>query len=304
MLFHHNCSFFRLAWAAFVTITITPGHIAPMFDGLFPEKHFRGKVCMLQDLQAGNEKEDGEIYKKDFFLRFCIVIQIFYAVKFYIQMTRYINGQCPGGKMSSIGKYRRNILGLQTTFWAGVSGSCFLLLQNLVRFVSVHYLSRWHAFYANFIILDSLIFLFYVSIFCFVCLKDIPSVSDPPRKIVFYVSRPTVLEPRRPRNKLQEDSEFRVAGQITQNAKDKILTPEEFGEVPMMRKTVDPAFGAPHKFVTIYQSSNSCGQKRDNHQDGKVNVRKPKLTHVREYNGAEGQELKTSIHKFVYLKKH
>ena len=295
MLFHHNCSFFRLAWAAFVTITITPGHIAPMFDGLFPEKHFRGKVCMLQDLQAGNEKEDGEIYKKDFFLRFCIVIQIFYAVKFYIQMTRYINGQCPGGKMSSIGKYRRNILGLQTTFWAGVSGSCFLLLQNLVRFVSVHYLSRWHAFYANFIMLDSLIFLFYVSIFCFVCLKDIPSVSDPPRRIVFYVSRPTVLEPRRPRNQVQ-DSEFRVAGQSTQNAKDKsaqIVTPEEFEEVSIMRKTVDPAFGARHQSFTIYRSPNSCGQK-SNHQDGKLNVRIPKLTHVREYKGADRQKQKTS----------
>ena len=242
---------------------------------------------MLQDLKAGDEKEDAEIYKKDFFARFCIVIQIFYTVKFYFRMTR-CNGQCPGGKMSSIGKYRRNILGLETTFWAGVSGSCFLLLQNLVRFVSVNYLSRWHAFYANFIMLDSLIFLFYVSIFCFVCLKDIPSVSDPPRKIVFYVSRPTVLEPRRPRNQ--------VAGQRTQNAKDKsaqILTPEEFEEVPMMRKTVDPAFGARHQSFTIYRSPNSCGQKRD-HQDGKLNVRKPKLTHVREYKGADKQKQKTS----------
>ena len=191
----------RLAWLAFVTITLTPSPITPMIGGLFPENTFRGKVCLLQDLKAGDEKA-GEIYKKDFFVRFFIVIQIFYAARFLYRMTRYIDEQCPGGKMCSIGKYRRNILGLKSTFWAGISGSCFLLLQNIVRIVTEHNLAKWQAFYANFIFLDSLIYLFYFLIFSFALLRDIPSVSDTPRKVVFYVSKPTELEPRRPKNQL------------------------------------------------------------------------------------------------------
>ena len=271
---------------AFVTITVTPSPITPMIGGIFPEKTFRGKVCLLQDLKRGDEK----IYKKDLFARFFIAIQIFYATRFLYRMTRYINGQCPGGKMCSIGKYRRNVLGLKSTFWAGVSGSCFLLLQNFVRIVTEHNLSRWHAFYANFIILDSLIYLFYISIFSFARLKDLPSVSDTPRNVVFYVSRPTEWEPRRPKNQFKDS--FRVAGKRTQ-----VLKPEGF-EGPMMRKTVDSSFGAAQQFVTIYRSPNSfC-------QDTNRNIRIPKLTHVRENASADRQKQKTSTHRFIYLKKH
>ena len=147
------------------------------------------------------------------------------------------NGQCPGGKMSSIGKYQRNILGLKSTFWAGVSGS-FFPLQNIVRAVTEHNLSRWHAFYVNFIFLDSLLYL------------------------------------------------FKAGG---------------FEDVPMMRKTVD---SAPQHLVTIYQSPNSCCQKIGHQDAKKLNIRKPKLIHVRENASADGQIPNTSKHRFIYLTKH
>ena len=239
---------------AFVTITVTPSPITPMIKGIFPEKTFRGKVCLLQHLQ------DEEIYKKDFLSRCFIVIQIFYATRFLFRMNRYINGRCPGGKMCSIGKYRRNIVGLNPTFWFGVSGSCFLLLQNLVRILT-HGLSRWQAFYANFILLDSLIYLFYISIFCFACIEDIPSVSETSKTVVFYVSRPTVLEPRRPK-RFQDP----VPGTSTQ-----IIRPKE------------------------------CHQQNKNKN---LNIKIPKLTHVRAHASAEMQLPSTSKqHRFIYLTK-
>ena len=194
---------------------------------------------MLQHLHQDRDEGDEEIYKKEFFVRFFLLIQIFYSVRFLYRMTRYINGQCPGGKMSSIGKYRRNILGLKSTFWAGVSGSLFPLIQNILRTVTEHSLSRWHAFYANFIILDSLLYLFYISIFFVASLKDLPSVSDPPRKTTFYASRPTELEPRRPK------TQFKVSGlpPVPNNSSTQIVKPEGFEEVSMMQKTVESSFG-------------------------------------------------------------
>ena len=266
---------------AFVTITVTPSPITPMIKGIFPEKTFRGKVCLLQHLQ------DEEIYKKDFLSRCFIVIQIFYATRFLFRMNRYINGRCPGGKMCSIGKYRRNIVGLNPTFWFGVSGSCFLLLQNIVRIIT-HGLSRWQAFYANFILLDSLIYLFYISIFCLACIEDIPSVSETSKTIVFYVSRPTVLEPRRPK-RFQNPSPDPVPGTSTQ-----IVRPGGF-ELLRLQRTAFPSMG------TVQRSPKACHQQNKNKNP---NIKIPKLTHVKAHASAEMQLPSTSKqHRFIYLTK-
>ena len=74
-----------------------------------------------------------------------------------------------------------------------------------------------------------------------------------------------------------------------------------FEDVPMMRKTVD---SAPQHLVTIYQSPNSCCQKIGHQDAKKLNIRKPKLTHVRENASADGQMSNTSKHRFIYLTKH
>ena len=200
--------------------------------------------------------------------------------------------------MSSIGKYRRNVLGLKSTFWAGVSGSFFPLLQNIVRAVTEHNLSRWHAFYVNFIFLDSLLYLFYISIFWVACLKEVQSVPDIPRNITFYASRPAKWEPRRPKIDLKDSGSVPVPGNSSST---QIVKAGGFEDVHMMRKTVD---SAPQHLVTIYQSPNSCCQKIGHQDAKKLNIRKPKLTHVRENASADGQMSNTSKHRFIYLTKH
>ena len=58
-------------------------------------------------------------------------------------------------------------------------------------------MSKWQAFYINFIFLDSIVYLAFVSILVVAQLQSIPSIIETPRRTVFYVSKPQKLEPRR-----------------------------------------------------------------------------------------------------------
>ena len=182
----------RLAWLVFVTIALTPSPITPIIKGGFPQNTFRGQVCLLQEKNEKNQ----ENFKKGFLERFPQVVEIIYTMRFVRQVNKFVDGQCPGRKMSSIGKYRRNILGLQSTFWAALFGAFFPLLDYFVRFLS-RTLTKWQAFYVNFVILDSIVYLFYVSILVVAWMHHIPNLKETPRRIVFYVSKPQKLEPRR-----------------------------------------------------------------------------------------------------------
>ena len=184
----------RLAWLVFVAIALTPAPITPIIKGGFPQNTFRGQVCLIQEKIEKNQWE--EDFKKGFLERFPQVVEIIYTWRFVRQVNRFVDGQCPGGKMCSIGKYRRNILGLQMTYWAALCGASFPLLDYFVRFLS-RTLGKWQAFYVNFIILDSIVYFFYVSIFVVAQMQYIPSIEETPRRTVFYVSKPQKLEPRR-----------------------------------------------------------------------------------------------------------
>ena len=176
----------------FVTIALTPSPITPILRGGFPQNTYRGQVCLLQEKIEGNQ----ENFKKGFLERFPQIVEIIYTLRFVHKVNKFVDGHCPGRKMSSIGKYRRNILGLQSTFWAALCGASFPVVDYFVRFLSQS-LNKWEAFYVNFFILDGIVYLFYVSILVVALMEDIPSLKEGPRRIVFYVSKPQKLEPRR-----------------------------------------------------------------------------------------------------------
>ena len=182
---------FRLACLAFVTIGLTPHPITPILKGGFPQNTFRGQVCLLQE----NLPEE-ENFTKGFIVRVMLVVQMIYTVRFVRQANRFVAGQCPAGKMCSIGKYRRNIFGMESTFRAALCGSAFPLLDYCVRFLS-RTLNKWQAFYINFIILDSIVYIAFVSILVVAHLQSIPCIIETPRRTMFYVTKPQKLEPRR-----------------------------------------------------------------------------------------------------------
>ena len=171
----------------FLTIGLTPELITPLIKGAFPQNTIRGKVCLL--------KEE-EVSAKGFLIRLPQLVQMSYTLRFVHKANSFVEGQCPGGKMCAIGKYRRNVLSLKSTFWAALSGSIFPSLDYSVRFLT-RSLSKWPAFYVNFIFLDSLLYLFYIILFLVSQVEAIPSVVETPRRTTFYVSKPRQLEPRR-----------------------------------------------------------------------------------------------------------
>ena len=178
---------YRLAFGVFLTIGLTPELMTPLIKGAFPQNTIRGKICLL--------KEE-EVSAKGFLIRLPQLVQMSYTLRFVHKANSFVEGQCPGGKMCAIGKYRRNVLSLKSTFWAALSGSIFPSLDYSVRFLT-RSLSKWPSFYVNFIFLDSLLYLFYIILFLVSQVEAIPSVMETPRRTTFYVSKPRQLEPRR-----------------------------------------------------------------------------------------------------------
>ena len=167
-----------------------------------------------------------------------------YTLRFVHKANSFVEGQCPGGKMCAIGKYRRNVLSLKSTFWAALSGSIFPSLDYFVRFLT-RSLSKWPAFYVNFIFLDSLLYLFYIILFLVSQVEDIPSVVETPRRTTFYVSKPRQLEPRR--------SYQPVRVHQSQSSPSKTDTGNVCNGISVENRQVQEP-----RAMIIYCSSNSC----------------------------------------------
>ena len=243
----------RLALFVFISIALISSPIEPMIKGGFPQNTFSGQVCLLKI----EDEQLEENFKKGFLVRFSQVVQIIYTLRFLRQVNKFVGGQCPAGKMCSIGKYRRNVFGLKETFWAALLGSFFPILDYFVRFLS-RTLSKRRAFYVNFIVLDSLVHLFYVSILLFSQKQDIPSIEETPRRVVFYVSKPARLEPRR----------WCSANDISPNPivdqDNNMMQKIDRCEIPTIRKVLTfPSQTTDRNVITMYCSSNSCRGETD-----------------------------------------
>ena len=115
----------QISRLAFVAIALTPAPLTPITKGGFPKNTFRGQVCLLQE-----KIESEEDFKKGFLERFPQVVEIIYTCRFVRQVNKFVDGHCPGGKICSIGKYRRNILGLQSSYWAALCGASIPLVSS------------------------------------------------------------------------------------------------------------------------------------------------------------------------------
>ena len=74
----------------------------------------RGRACLLRSL-PGHSSESQLKYK-------AIGVVTAMIVSFYItnqrrQLGRYVKGVCPNGRMSCFGKFRRNVVNLDQTYW-------------------------------------------------------------------------------------------------------------------------------------------------------------------------------------------
>ena len=145
---------------------------------------------------------------KDFVLPIILhSIVIIYSLIFFVRIRRNLSLFCPSGKMSCIGKYKRNVINLTTTtaiilYWTLLPISFKAMFAACKAFsVSTKNVLLIHTLYNNFSVE-----IFYIFCCMFVSRRELPSRQDTPRKTQFYLRKPH-LEPRMPTLKRQTVAE-------------------------------------------------------------------------------------------------
>ena len=185
-----------LLWAALVTLGLIPFAITPIMLGNFPTQNsYRKQLCLGVREYEKDEKEDNP---SPFGTRIISVIIVFYILRFFKKIRSFVFGQCPEGKMCSIGKFRRNVLGLSATTFVALFLQCFFCALTFIRELTQD-LDESKAFFVNFVVFDGLVYLLAFAVFIFARNHDIPTRKDAAKNVKFDVSKvQDVLQPRRP----------------------------------------------------------------------------------------------------------
>ena len=235
-----------LAWFGFISIELTMFPITPMIKGDFHFATSRGRICiMIGHLDDVEEQEDS---LQMYIMKFGLVVQFLYTLSFVKRIRKYVFGQCPGNNFSSIGRYRRNIVNLRWEFWCSVLGSCFPGVDYVVRKISMSQ-NPTFAFIVNFVLLDSVLYLFFMVFFLSVRREPIPSKEEAPKKCSFYVSKPRYLEPRRSKQ---------IASSLALEERLISVRKCQFPNIPLIRKTVPQPEGNMKYRVTNYISTKTA----------------------------------------------
>ena len=184
---------FWLVWIVLVTIGLIPFAIAPIVVGDFPRDKYRNQLCLAVPTSEDENGSSHLVLQP----QVAMALMAFYMVRFVHQVKTYVHGQCPRGKMSSMGKYQRNVLELRTTFVIALILHCFTFVIKFFRQPTQN-LDNSDAFLVNFILFDGFIYLLSCCIFLHARSQEIPDRKDAAIDVEFYVSKTRVLQPRRP----------------------------------------------------------------------------------------------------------
>ena len=152
----------------------------------------RGKACLL-----GNMPEhSNEVHSKKMAIVYAFLgIAFFRLLQFKFKVKRYIIGLCPYGRMACLGKFRRNVINLNQTFW----WSLWWCFASTLCCISVDYGQGYISAKTQFWIWNISGFIGYEGpLLLLPFFLDVPGQS----KVLslnteFYVRKPT-LEPRIP----------------------------------------------------------------------------------------------------------
>ena len=130
------------------------------------------------------------------------IILLFYVIYFYFQMKTFMSRLCPRGKMSCIGKYRRNVLYFTTTVKLALAWGFFPIFRQFVLLAYAHLdqqVSPQNVFYIDTVLWTLSSDLFYTYLNLRLRRRGIPSITETPRASNFSdLSRNnSVLEARR-----------------------------------------------------------------------------------------------------------
>ena len=259
-----------LLWVALVTFALIPFAITPIMLGNFPtQDSYRKQLCLGVLVHEKNEKD-----ANPFGTKITMVIMVFYILRFVHKVKSFVHGQCPGGKMCSIGKFQRNVISLRVTSFIALILHCFFFVLPFIRELTQN-MDRSKAFFVNFVVFDGFIYLLAVCVFIFARNHDMPTRKDAAKNANFYVSKVEVLQPRRPeycnvpsqmskrpdKSEIQEETTILVEAHFSKRA---VTQPDQstFSRDSLKPKTCDRFWirrvvsnNKIHPIVTIYNSS-------------------------------------------------
>ena len=227
-----------LAWSTFVAIELIVFAGTPIFRGNIYQSNSRGRICALV-VNQDDVLDDQEDSVKTSYTKFGLIVQLFYTIRFVRRIRRFVKGQCPRNILSSIGKYRRNVANLYWEFWCSVLWSFFPSIDFTLRKISMAYIPHF-AFFVNFVLIDSVLYLFFIVLFLALCQSDIPSKAELPTKRHFYVTVPKRLEPRR-----LTSNKCSLQGLQEHNR----VSDYRFPHIPLVRRTVLSSSGRQFKVI-------------------------------------------------------
>ena len=188
--------FGQLFWIisiAFMTIaySVYPGSI--FINGSFPHQTI---ICLLGSL---DDKRDSDRPKIIGVILISVLNHIFFVLYFSWKAKRQLKTFGPNNKMTSIGKYRRNVINYRESAVVSVAWSLFNILDvSLIAVCKLLNLGRNTFFFVDRFM--SVILLEFLSIFIVyrISCREMPCLCKPPKPAQFYVHSPLVLVPRRP----------------------------------------------------------------------------------------------------------
>ena len=206
-----------LVWVVLVIIGLIPFAIAPIVVGDFPRDKYRSQLCLgVPTSEDENENGTSHLFLQP---QFAMALMAFYMVRFVHRVKKYVHGQCPRRKMSSIGKYQRNVIDLNTTYIVALILHCFTFVIKYFRQPTQN-LDKSDAFLINFVIFDSFIYLLSCCVFLQARSQEIPDKKDASNHVEFYVTKVKILQPRRP------DHFWSQCSNQTNIPKTNLLTPK------------------------------------------------------------------------------
>ena len=275
-------SFFSQPTLVFVAICLNIYPINPILKGTYPQDTPLGKVCLQIKIPNDEKKDQSRLLLGSV----TQIIQFTYTFYFYWRIRRYVRKY--GRKLCAIGKYKRNCNTLKTTAPFAILGCCFPNFNYLFRDVITRSdASAQLVFIAQFLFADLCIDLFYTSLYFLSANDDIPSIEETPRRILFYVSRPKYLEPRRP--------ESIGANPTSKTPKTCTVKPSDF-RVPSVT-----VIRNEHK-VTLYHAAFKKKVPKDDYTRKGQTVQEPKLTKVSPWSDEDQvgrRKTKTKLEKEV-----
>ena len=189
--------FHQLYWTiciSYIMICIGIFPISLILKGDFPMSSTTGQICLLIPLK-----------NSDHYLKLNgIVIALAFVCTFFIlyaksRSYRLLKELCPRSKMSCIRKYRRNVMNYNQNMIVAICWLSFSLLEV----VMVYLYSSYNIDPNVILYIDIFIFVIFKELLqlfatCVWGIKDIPSCTDPPRRVKFYVAHQRELIPRHP----------------------------------------------------------------------------------------------------------